>query len=221
MYREPFVTAASIEALQRGKEQDIVPTPRKGKNFSGNNLGQRKKSDFYETPYSLVWQLLENEVFDTWRSVLEPCCGEGAIVDQLCKFRVVRAYDLQFDHTDFFHEDSQYDYIITNPPFSLAKEFILKAKQVARRKIAMLLPLSYLHGEGRYTEIYQDTEFPLKCIHVFTRYPMLGNPLRPDGKYTTGFVVYAWYVWEKGYTGEPEIKWISNQKYVLSKKDTE
>ena len=32
-----------------------------GKNFSCNNLGQRKASDFYETPYSLTRQFLEVE----------------------------------------------------------------------------------------------------------------------------------------------------------------
>ena len=33
----------------------------KGKNFSMNNTGKRKKSDFYETPYSLTRLLLEKE----------------------------------------------------------------------------------------------------------------------------------------------------------------
>lgn len=36
----------------------------KGKNFSTNNTGKRKKSDFYETPYSLTWLLLEHEKLD-------------------------------------------------------------------------------------------------------------------------------------------------------------
>lgn len=33
----------------------------KGKNFSCNNTGKRKKSDFYETPYSITRQFLERE----------------------------------------------------------------------------------------------------------------------------------------------------------------
>ena len=38
---------------------------KKGKNFSANNVrGQRKKSDFYETPYSITSHLLEVEEFD-------------------------------------------------------------------------------------------------------------------------------------------------------------
>ena len=35
----------------------------------------------------------------------------------------------------------------------------------------------------------------------FTRYPMLGEKLREDGKYTTGMMVYV-VVWEKGYSDD-------------------
>ena len=48
---------------------------------------------------------------------------------------------------------------------------------------------------------------------------MLGDELREDGKYRTGMMVYAWYVWENGYSGLPMIDWIDNNDDVLSKKD--
>jgi len=35
----------------------------KGKCISACNRGQRNKSDFYQTPYSMTEQLLENEIF--------------------------------------------------------------------------------------------------------------------------------------------------------------
>jgi hypothetical protein len=192
----------------------------KGKNFSCNNAtGKRKKSDLYETPYSLTRQLLEREKLSG--SLLEPACGNGAIVKVVLeKYQNIWNYDLsQGIEGDFFNEKSQFDTIITNPPFSRAFEFILKAKEIAKQKIVLLLPLSYLHGVKRYEEIYQDKVFPLKCIYVFTRYPMLGDELREDGCYRTGMMVYAWFVWEKAYLGDPMIKWINNQKFVLSKKD--
>lgn len=54
----------------------------KGKNYSTNNTGKRKNSDFYETPYSLTWLLLENEnIID--KNILEPACGNNAITDIL------------------------------------------------------------------------------------------------------------------------------------------
>ena len=192
----------------------------KGKNFSANNAtGKRRKSDFYETPYSLTRKFLDVETFDKSLTVCEPACGGGAI-SNILKERwensLVSAYD---EETNFLSETGNYDYIVTNPPFSLAQEFILKAKTVANHKFALLLPLSYLHGKKRYDEIYSDREYPLKKVYVFTRYPMLGDKLREDGKYTTGMMVYAWFVWEKGYSDEPTISWIDNNDDVLSKKD--
>lgn len=64
-----------------------------------------------------------------------------------------------------------------------------------------------------------DKSYGLKCIYVFTRYPMLGEPLRQDGKYNTGMMVYAWYIFENHYSHAPIIQWIDNNSDVLSKKD--
>jgi len=180
----------------------------KGKNFSTNNTGKRKKSDFYETPYSLTKLLLEKE--GMIGEVLEPACGKGAISSLI----QCTAYDIE---TDFLKEQRTFGTVITNPPYSLAYEFIQKAKQVAQSKIIFLLPLSYLHGKKRYDNIWIDKDFPLAKVYVFTRYPLLGEPLREDGKHNTGMMVYAWYVWERGYTGEPVIKWLDNNKYIISK----
>ena len=194
----------------------------KGKNFSANNSsGKRKKSDFYETPYTLTRKFLEVEEFNKELSVCEPACGDGAIVKVLEEYwqkDIIRSYDRE---VNFLWDYDDYDYIITNPPFSLAFEFIQKAKQRARYKFAFLLPLSYLHGKKRYDEIYSDKTYGLKKVYVFTRYPMLGEKLRDDGKYNTGMMVYAWFVFEKGYSDQPLIDWLDNNEDVLSKKDKE
>lgn len=195
-----------------------------GKNFSANNVSRkRNKNDFYQTPYSMTQQLLENVVFDINYGVLEPSCGDKAISKVLEKngYSVVSKDIVLGDN--FLNESQEYDYIITNPPFSLAKEFIQKCREVCKKKFALLLPLAYLHGETRYQEIFSERKlFPLTEVHVFTRYPMLSSELREDGKYHTGMMVYAWFVFEKLHSEEeifPIIKWISNQRYILSKKD--
>ena len=189
-----------------------------GKNFSCNNAtGRRKKSDFYETPYTITRRFLAEEPFDSHLSFCEPACGNGAIVKVLKELtNNITNYDTE---KNFLFDTQHYDYIITNPPFSLAYEFVLHAKKLTRKKFAFLLPLSYLHGKKRYDEIYSTKDFPLARVYVFTRYPMLGEPLREDGKYNTGMMVYAWFVFEKAYKGEPVIRWIDNNDDVLSKKD--
>jgi len=194
----------------------------KGKNFSANNAtGKRKKSDFYETPYTLTRKFLDVEYFDKSLSVCEPACGGGAITKVLKEYwedDKITAYDKE---TNFLWDYNEYNSIITNPPFSLAFEFIQKAKQLAKTKFALLLPLSYLHGKKRYDEIYSDKTYGLEKVYVFTRYPMLGEALREDGKYNTGMMVYAWYIWTNGYSGLPTVDWLDNNEDVLSKKDME
>tara|TARA_B100000575_G_scaffold129727_1_gene103397 strand:+ start:129 stop:773 length:645 start_codon:yes stop_codon:yes gene_type:complete len=198
-------------------------TKEKGKNFSANNTtNRRKQTDFYETPYSLTRKFLDVEEFDKSLSVCEPACGKGAIAKVLKEYwdgNLVTAYDQEVNF--IWGENGHYDYIVTNPPFTTALQFINQAKIVARKKFAFLLPLSYLHGKARYDELYTDREYGLKKVYVFTRYPMLGDDLREDGKYRTGMMVYAWYVWENGYGGLPMIDWIDNNDDVLSKKDLE
>lgn len=190
---------------------------KKGKNFSGNNMGQRKKSDFYETPYSISRHLLNREVFDTNLTVCEPACGDGAIVNILKEKwdeNKITSYDID---KNFLNDSQQYDYIITNPPFSIAQDFIKQAKKLAKIKFAFLLPLSYLHGKKRHDEIYMDKSYGLEKIYVFTRYPMLGDKLREDGKYRTGMMVYAWYIFTNGYSDSPTIEWIDNNLDVVRK----
>ena len=195
-------------------------TKKKGKNFSANNAtGKRRKSDFYETPYTLTRKFLDVEYFNKNSTVCEPACGGGAITRVLKEHwedDKVTAYDQE---TNFLWETGEYDYIITNPPFSIAFEFIQRAKLVAKSKFAFLLPLSYLHGKKRFDEIYSDRTYGLEKVYVFTRYPMLGEALREDGKYNTGMMVYAWFVFEKDYDGSPVIDWIDNNEDVLSKID--
>jgi hypothetical protein len=191
-----------------------------GKNFSANNCGQRKQSDFYETPYSITRHLLDKEKFDYGLKVCEPACGAGAIVKVL-KERwcgKVVSFDLQTG-TDFLRQQRHYDYLITNPPFSLADEFIQHAKKVASKQFALLLPLNYLHGGNRFLNVYSDRTYGLKKVYVFTRYPLLGEPLCENGKYHTGMMVYAWYVFENGYSELPRIDWIDNSKDILNAND--
>ena len=199
----------------------------KGKCFSMVDRGQRNKSDMYSTPYSMTEQLLQNEKFDYKKTVLEPCCGHWAITKVLEKNFLssnIESTDKN-DGFDFFDYTNSYDYIITNPPFSLAFEFIQKSKEITKDKFAMLLPLSYLHGQKRYESgVFKDVNYPLTKVYVFTRYPLLTDTIREDGKYKTGMMVYCWFIWEKNNNlnivcNPPVINWIDNNKYVLKKRE--
>jgi hypothetical protein len=186
----------------------------KGKNFSLANTGKRRPSDFYETPYTIIRKLLENHTFT--KQVLEPACGDGAIVKVLEEYGYkVTSYDKE---TNFLLETRKFHNVITNPPFSLAYEFINKCAEVCTDEFALLLPLSYLHGKKRYDAFYANNKIGLRCVYVLTRYPLLGEQLREDGKYNTGMMVYAWFVFSKNwFNREPIIRWIDNDEDVLRK----
>lgn len=190
-----------------------------GKNFSRNNVGgKRKESDLYETPYCLTEALLERECFGYNDELLEPCCGNGAIVHVLKNrgYQNVTAYDVT-SGVDFLLEQRMFDVIVTNPPFSIANLFVLKAKQVCRKKFAMLLPLTYLQGSFRLNHVWNDVVFPLCYVYVLSRYPMLGLPLRDDGKITTGMQAYAWFVFDKSGIQEPVVRWINLDPFIVKK----
>lgn len=177
---------------------------------------KRNKNDLYQTPYSMTRRLLDNEIFNG--SILEPACGNGAITKVL--FEIYRDVVGQDIEKDFLKETTQYDNIITNPPFSLALEFVVKAKQLCKDKIALLLPITYLNGKKRYEQVWQDKEFPLARVYIFTRYAWLtADDVRDDGKYEShGLNSLAWFVWQKHYKDQPVIKWIDNAQYIGSAK---
>jgi len=76
----------------------------------------------------------------------------------------------------------------------------LHAKKIATRKIAMLLPVEFLHGGTRF-ELFQDRLFPLKVVYVFSSRLRFGSE-------TVATVGHAWYVWDRKHKGEASLGWI-------------
>jgi hypothetical protein len=98
------------------------------------------------------------------------------------------------------------DNVITNPPFRFALDFVLQSKKIARNKICILNATMFLDGIKRY-EMWQDKDFPLKTMYQFAgRVGFRKNEIVDQTEY--GLMPWAWFVFEKGYTGDPTIKWI-------------
>lgn len=133
--------------------------------------------ELYTTPAIAVEKLLERETFSD--SILEPACGIGSISDILINngYNVIssdivnRGYINQRYTEDFlscnYHVDSRVD-IITNPPYSLAEEFVRKSIDISTdgTKIAMLLKLTFLEGVKR-RELFK--KYPPKRVLVFSK----------------------------------------------------
>lgn len=178
----------------------------------------RADYDFYATHPDAVKALLSKEFFSN--RVWEPAAGEGHISKTLEEhgYQVVssdliqRGYPLDFtgDFLTFTPGSFSQDVpdIVTNPPYKYAKEFILRALELSKKgnKIAMFLKLTFLEGGKRYKELFE--KYPPRRIWVFSqRVPCARNgEFNKEGKGKA--VCYAWFIWEKGYEGKPEIGWI-------------
>ncbi len=98
--------------------------------------------------------------------------------------------------------------IITNPPYRYALDFVEKALSVIQTgsKVAMFLKLQFLEGKAR-GEFYKKN--PPKKVYVASGRLNCAR----NGNFKTfsksSAVAYAWFVWEKGYKGDPIIKWIN------------
>lgn len=119
--------------------------------------GKRRPFDYYATPPECTEALINFLHLDKWKVIWEPAAGEGNITSVLAeRGYTVLSSDIQTG-TDFLTitEPPVYDYIITNPPFSLAEQFIRKAASF-KKPFAYLLKSQYWNS-GKRRELFFET----------------------------------------------------------------
>lgn len=117
----------------------------------GNTYYKRVESDFYPTPPEATQALLDFLEIPENTLVWEPACGKGHMT------RVMENNNLNvigtdiLTGTDFLTADMPdgVEWIITNPPFSLAERFIRKCGE-HKKPFALLLKSQYWHAAKRY-----------------------------------------------------------------------
>lgn len=187
----------------------------------GTELSQkiilREYNNYYATHPSVTEDLLRVEKFS--HEVLEPFCGGGFMADVIeAHGHAVERYDIVdrginkvADFTKLELPTGTYD-VITNPPYDRHTiDHILKCIRICNSKVAMLLPLHYLTSKGRYNSLYKP--FPPARIWVYQNRILFARNGDFDTYKDAGTdtKVYAWFVWERGYQGEPILKWILNE----------
>jgi hypothetical protein len=154
---------------------------------------------------------------------LEPACGVGHMAKVLHEyFGEVQSSDVHDygygDVRDYLKHPSEInccDWVITNPPFRLAEEFVLKSLGVAREGVAILARTVFLESVGRYERIFIGK--PPSIFAQFTeRVPMVKGRLDKSASTATG---YCWLVWEKRLVSEPQLVWIPPCRKRLERKD--
>jgi hypothetical protein len=179
------------------------------------NPDDRDAPDDFPTPPWAVRALLEHVIGkDSVKdlSCLEPACGRGFMASVLSEyFLCVEAFDIHdygsndiADYLSYPDEDRCYDWVITNPPFRLTEEFVLRSLAVARIGVAMLTRTSFIESKGRYKRLFKP--FPPSAVAQFTeRVPMVKGRL--DGKASTA-TSYCWIVWDRLAAGGTSLQWI-------------
>lgn len=175
----------------------------------------REINDYYATD-PIAIELLLNEVeFD--HSIWEPACGDGGLSKVLEKSGYeVKSTDLIYrgygeGGIDFLSCSEKWDGdIITNPPYKQAQEFIERALSIVRpgNKICMFLKLTFLEGKKR-EKLF--SEFPPKYIYVSRKRILCAKGGDFEALKNSGgsAIAFAWFVWEKGYQGDPAVKWFN------------
>lgn len=185
----------------------------------------RDSRDDFPTPPWATRALISHVLGDIClreMSCLEPACGRGYMSRALEEnFRIVQSadiFDYGFGHAQDFllssHSAGSYNWVITNPPFRLAQEFLEKSLKVASNGVAILARTVFLESVGRYDGIFSKTP-PTYFAQFSERVPMLKGRVDPKASTATG---YGWFVWLKNERSDgTQLKWIPPCRKNLEK----
>lgn len=177
---------------------------------------EREVNDFYATDpetLEIFLQALNRDGIKLHHKILEPSCGMGHLSEKLKEHGfdvfstdlINRGYGDSFgDFLDMIKMDNRD--ILTNPPYKYAEEFTEHSLELLQDGYycIMLLKIQFLEGQKR-RKLFD--KFPPKYVYV--------NSARQTcyingdmSKKMSSASCYCWFVWEKGFTGEPIIRWI-------------
>lgn len=169
-------------------------------------MAQRKEPkdslDLFSTPPWATRALCEHIGRVEHLRVWEPACGYGDMVRPLKEyFAEVQASDV-YPHGGFPLHDFLFpgeplykaDWIITNPPFRLAAQFVDRALAIAHIGVATLVRLAFLEGQDRYETLFKPNP-PTEILQFTERVTMLKGRLH-DGNTSTA-TAYCWIVWRQ------------------------
>lgn len=159
----------------------------------------RKENDNYATP-SWVTRALVPHIPDRIQYIYEPAAGSGKMVRVLGAAGYQVGADDISEGRDFLQCIAKQQAIISNPPYSLATEFIVKAISLTypRGFVAMLLRTDFDHAKTR-ADLFAHSAIFSKKLVLTKRIKWFEN--------STGSPSFnhAWYLWDWLNKGPPTI----------------
>lgn len=173
--------------------------------------GKRHPQDYYKTPPVTTRAMLKVETFPG--PIWEPAAGDGAIsvvledagYDVISTDLIDRGYC--GGDCDFLKQRTLLaPNVVTNPPFSLADQFVIHALELGARKVVVLQRLAWLEGMARHERLY--SKYPPLRVWAFRGRHTLWRGDDPNPQNKGGVMALAWFTWIAGFDGSPSLGWL-------------
>jgi hypothetical protein len=155
------------------------------------------------------------------KRVWEPACGEG----HLAKVFVSEGYEVTSSdlidrgygthrQVDFLRDEplSKNCAIITNPPYKYAQEFVERALGIVTppAPVCMFLKLTFLEGQKRQ-KLFVNGHLKYVAVYAARQKCAINGNFANTG---SSAACYAWFIWDKSYSGLPMIDWVDRKSEV-------
>jgi hypothetical protein len=186
----------------------------------------KEPADFYPTPDWAIRVLAKQEKLNC-DSFLEPACGDGRIFNYVYSAHsagtdiredlIVKArmqfpiYNLLLhDFLTLNFGETKYDLIMTNPPFSLAKEFVNKSLSLltGNGRCIMLLRINFMATKDRLE--FNRSHMPAR-IYLLAERPKFVRNGNDNAD-------YAWIVWQEGWDAPTTFSILSKTDLVKNRR---
>ena len=184
---------------------------------SNHTDSEREVNDFYATDpkaLEIFLDALKRDGIKLHKHIWEPACGMGHLsevlkskgYDVLSTDLINRGYGKIYNFLTHKPNVAPNIDILTNPPYKYAKEFVEHSLDILEDGCysIMFLKIQFLEGKER-RKLFND--YPPKYVYV--------NSARQTcyingdmNKKMSSATCYCWFIWEKGFTGEPIVRWI-------------
>ena len=120
----------------------------------GKRLVTKSGNDNIYTPYELAKSIVE--YINPNGMMLEPCMGDGAFTTVFSERKLEYEWCEIDKGRDYFTHPlikGYYDWIITNPPFSKIRKFLLRSYELEAKNIAFLMPINAIWMNGKLNDM--------------------------------------------------------------------